>query len=78
MNFKMAAILERKDFSNSKSLCCSHQVLAQSDLWFGRRCTLKNFKHQNGMILAILSNCVPVMPPIKFWLSLTYSLRDVV
>ena len=54
-NFKMAAmaawrpswISERKDFSNSESLChydASHQVLAQSNLRFGRRCHLKNFK----------------------------------
>ena len=39
-------IIERSNFSNSESLCrsdASHQVLAQSDLWFGRRCRLKNF-----------------------------------
>ena len=38
---------ERNDFSNSESLCCSdasHQVSAQLDLWFGKRCHLKNFK----------------------------------
>ena len=45
----MAAILDirTEQFSNSKSLCrsdASHQVLAQSDLRFGRRCRLKNFK----------------------------------
>ena len=37
----------RKDFSNSESLYyydASHQVLAQSELRFGRRCRLKNFK----------------------------------
>ena len=53
-NFKMFAmrpswISERNDFSNSESLChcdASHQVSAQFcfDLWFGRRCRLKNFK----------------------------------
>ena len=40
-------IWEQNNFSNHESLCCSdasHQVLAQSDLWFGRRCRLKNFK----------------------------------
>ena len=40
-------ISECNNFSNSESLCCSdasHQVLAQSDLWFGRKCHLKNFK----------------------------------
>ena len=42
-------ILERNDFSNSEYmyLCHSdayHQVSAQSDIWFGRRCRLKNFK----------------------------------
>ena len=45
----MAAILdiELNDFSNSESLfhCdASHQVSAQFDLLFGRRCCLKNFK----------------------------------
>ena len=39
-------ISERNDCSNSEPLCqcdASHQVLAQSDLQFGR-CHLKNFK----------------------------------
>ena len=39
--------LERNDFSNSESLCCSdayHQVSAQSDLMLGRRGFLKIFK----------------------------------
>ena len=45
----MAAILfiRTEQFSNSESLChpdASHQVLAQPDLLFGRRCGLKNFK----------------------------------
>ena len=45
----MAAILilERNNFYNSKSLGrsdASHQVLAQSNLRFGRRCRLKNFR----------------------------------
>ena len=44
----MANILEIRTelFSNSESPChpnASHQVLAQSDLWFGQR-GLKNFK----------------------------------
>ena len=34
--------------------------------------------YQNGMILAILNLCVALMPPIKFWLNLTYGLGDVV
>ena len=54
-NFKMATVAAKQwpswisewnDFSNSESLChcvASHQVLAQSDLRFGRRCRLKNF-----------------------------------
>ena len=75
-------ISERNDFSNSEPLChsdASHQVLAQFDLRFGRRCRLKNFKigYRNGMILAILNLCVTVMPPIKFWLNLTYGVGDV-
>ena len=40
-------VSERNNFSNSESLWCSdasHQVLAQSDLRFGRRYRLKNFK----------------------------------
>ena len=40
-------ILERKDFSNSESLChcgASQQVSAKLDLGFRRRCCLKNFK----------------------------------
>ena len=40
-------ILERDDFCNSESAChpnASHQGSAQSDLRFGRRSGLKNFK----------------------------------
>ena len=40
-------ILEWNDFSNSESLChcdASHQVSAQSNLRFGMRCRLENFK----------------------------------
>ena len=45
----MATILaiRTERFSNSESPClpdASRQVLAQSDLLFGRRCGLKNFK----------------------------------
>ena len=45
----VAAVLDIRtnDFSNSESLCdcdASHQVLALSDLPFGRRCCLKNLK----------------------------------
>ena len=38
---------EQNNFSNSESLChsdASCQVTAQSNLLFGRRCPLKNFK----------------------------------
>ena len=72
-------ISEWNDYSNSESLChcdASHQVLAQSNFRFGRRCRLKNFKMAavawwpswiwNGTILAILNLCVTVMLPIKF------------
>ena len=34
--------------------------------------------YQKGTILAILNVCVPVMPPIKFWLNATLGLGDVV
>ena len=40
-------ILEQNDFSNFEFLCdsdASHQVSAQSDLWFGRRRRFKKFK----------------------------------
>ena len=40
-------ISEWNDFSNFESLChgdAAHQVSAQLDLGFGRRCRLKNFK----------------------------------
>ena len=45
----MAAILNiaQNDSCNSESLCssdASRQVSAQSDIRFGRRCRLKNFK----------------------------------
>ena len=70
---------EWNNFSNSKSLCCSdssHQVSAQSDLWFGRKCPLKNngshLVHRNGRILAILNLHVATMPPTKFQLNPTY------
>ena len=77
-------ISERNDFSNFESLChfdISHQVSAESDLGFGRRCRLKNFKmaangdhfgYRNGMILAILNLHVATMPPTKFHLNPTY------
>ena len=46
---KIATILDTgpEQFSNSKSPChpdASHQVSAQNDFLFGRRCGLKNFK----------------------------------
>ena len=75
-------IPEWNDFSNFESLChcdASHQVSAQSDLRLGR-CSLKNIQdgrhgylgYRNRRILVILNRCVTVMPPIKFWLNLTY------
>ena len=83
----MAAIctFQRSDFSNSKSLChcdASHQVTAQSDLRFERRCRLKNFKighlgYRNGTILAILTLHVARIPPTKFQLNQTYGSGDV-
>ena len=33
-----------------------------------------NLGFRNGMILAILNLYVTVMPPIKFWLNMTYGL----
>ena len=58
---------------------CSHQVLAQSALWFGR-CRLKNFKwlhgghleNPNGTNLAVLNLHVSKMPPTKFQINLTF------
>ena len=50
-------IANGKDLSNSESLCCSdasHEVLAQSNLGFWRRCHLKNFNMATlAVILAI-------------------------
>ena len=34
--------------------------------------------YPNGTILAVLNLRVTVVPPIKFWLNLTYGLGDVV
>ena len=86
-NFKMAAnvswISEQNNFSNSESLCCcdaSHQVLAQSDLRFWEM-LFEEFQdgsygchlgYQNGTMLAILDLYNAPMPPIKFWLNLTW------
>ena len=59
-----------------------HQVSAQSDMVW-EEMSFEEFQdghrgghlgYQNGMILAILNLCVTVMPPIKFWLNLTYGL----
>ena len=55
----MVAILDigMDNFSNSEPLCgsdASIQVSAQSDLWIGRRCQLKNFKM--AAMAAILDN----------------------
>ena len=50
-------IAKRNDLSNSESLCCSdasRQVSAQSNLRFGKRCHLKNFKM--ATMVAILDN----------------------
>ena len=78
-------ISEQNDFSNSEALYCSnasHQVTPQSDMVW-EEMLFEEFQddargghpgYQNGMILAILNLCVTVMPPIKFWLNLTYSL----
>ena len=33
--------------------------------------------YRNGTILAILNICVTVMPPIKFWLNLTYGFGSI-
>ena len=74
--------LERKDFSNSESLChceASHQVMAQSlmvwemsfeEFQDGRHGG--HFGYQNGMILATMYLYVAPIPPIKFPLNLTY------
>ena len=89
-NFKIAPwglswLSEWNNFSNSESLCpcdASHQVLAQSNLRFGRR-SFEEFQdghygshlgYQNGKILAILKLYNTPMPPIRFQLNLTYGL----
>ena len=76
-------ISEQNDFSNSESLChcdASHEVLAQSNFRFGRRCHLRITRWppwqpswiSERTILAILNLYVAPMPPIKFRLNLTY------
>ena len=60
---------EFQDGHRGSHLChcvASHQVSAQSDLAFGRRCRLKNFK-----MATVAAICVTVMPPIKFQLNRT-------
>ena len=56
----------------------SRQVSAQSDLRFGRRCRLKNFKMDRCISerndFSDSESHVAQMPPIKFWLNLTYGL----
>ena len=45
-----------KRFRNSESPChpdASHKVLAESDLLFGRRCGLKNFKMAANLDIGI-------------------------
>ena len=79
-------IAGRNDFSNSESLSrsdASHQVSAQSNLRFRRRCRWKNFKmaalaaildigtERNSTILNLY---VAPMPPIHFRLNPTYGL----
>ena len=63
-------ISERNDFSHSESLCCSdasHQVSAQSDLRFGRRCHLKISKMDD--MAAILD--IGVERFKQFWISMS-------
>ena len=63
-------ISEQNYFSNSESLCCcnaSNQVLAQSHLWFGRRCRLKYFKM--AAMAAILDIWTEWFQ--QFWISIT-------
>ena len=75
-------ILDWNNFNNSESLChynVSHQVSAQSDLWFGRRCLLKNFKmatwiSERNDVSNSESLCHFDASHPKFWLNPTYSL----
>ena len=63
-------ISEQYNFSNCESLCrsdASHQVLAQSDLQFGRRCGLKNFK------MATMATSLDIRTEwfLQFWTSMS-------
>ena len=63
-------ISERNNLSNSESLCrsdASHQVSAQSDLWFWRRYRLKNFKMDT--VAAILDTGTEQF--YQFWISMS-------
>ena len=81
----MAAILDTgtEQFSNSESPYhpdAPHQVSAQPDLLFGRRCGLNShLGHWNRRITAILNFHNTPMPPIMFKLNQTYrSVADVI
>ena len=75
--------LEKNNFSNSESLCCSnasHQVSIQSDLQFWVEMSFEDFQdgrheghlgYPNRMFLSILSLHVAPMPPTKLGLNLT-------
>ena len=61
-----------------------HQVFAQEDIWFGRRCWLKNSKmtvvlgnlwYANGMICYFWGSCC-LKPSIKFLLKRIYGLEE--
>ena len=78
-------ISEQNDFSNSEIsmlLLCFPSTFGS--IWLTVwQISFKEFQdgrhshlgYQNGTIFAILNLCVTVMPPIKFWLNLTYGLE---
>ena len=71
-------ISERNDFSCSEILwhCdASHPVSAQSDLRFGRRCRLKNFKIGTELFLQFWISMLPQCLPLNFSLNPTWLRR---
>ena len=69
-------ISEQNHFSNSESLChcdASHQVLVQSDLQFGRRCCLNNFK----MVIMAAILDIGTERFYQFWISVSLCHCDV-
>ena len=80
--WQLSWILEWNNFSNCVSLWCCPSSFGSIQLKFWEEMSFEEFQYghygshlyRNRMILAILNLYVAPMPPIKFWLNLTYGL----